>query len=151
MSLTISTIRDAVKAQLNANLAGGPQRQVTIDAHGDGAPAPVIRLELAPSEPIDYWLTMSPNGAEVGGLSEIRFDLIVDVAGIDGSAVRRLDDFLSVGTGNGESVIDALLADKSLGGVVETIHVSGVSEYDALNVTATLPLRVVCRKSGANS
>ncbi len=151
MGLSIAPICTAVGDQLRANLAGGPQRQMSIDEFADGKPAPVIRLELQPTDPIDYWLTMSPDGAEVGGLSEVRFDLVVDVAGIDGSSNRRLYDFLSVGTGNGESVIDALLADKTLGGVVETIHVSGVSEYDAINVTATLPLRVVCRKSGAEA
>ena len=146
MALTLSTIREAIETKLNANLAGGPQRQVTIDAHGDGAPAPVIRLELQQSDPIDYWLTMTGNG-----VAEVRFDLIVDVANVDQSSVIRLDKYLSVGTGNGASIIDALMADKTLGGVVETIHVSGVSEYDAINVTATLPLRVVCRKSGAEA
>jgi hypothetical protein len=109
----------------------------------------VIRLELAPADPIDYWLTMTDSTGN--GVAEVRFDLIVDVANIDGGAVRRLDDFLSVGTGNGESIIDALLQDPTLGGVVETVVVSGVSEYDAINVTATLPLRVVCRKSGAEA
>jgi hypothetical protein len=149
MALNVADICTAVGDQLRANLAGGPQRQMSIDEFADGKPAPVIRLELAPSDPIDYWLTM--NGSTGNGVAEVRFDLIVDVANVDGSANRRLYDFLSVGTGNGESVIDALLADKTLGGVVETIHVSGVSEYDAINVTATLPLRVVCRKSGAEA
>ena len=151
MALNLADICTAVGDQLRANLAGGSQRQMTIDEFCVGASAPVIRLELQPSDPIDYWLTMSPDGAERGGVSEVRFDLIVDVAGVNGDSVKRLYDFLSVGTGNGESVIDALLADKTLGGVVETIHVSGVSEYDAINVTATLPLRVVCRKSGAEA
>jgi hypothetical protein len=149
MALTLSTIREAIGAQLRANLTGGPQRQVNIDEFGDGKPAPVIRLELAPADPIDYWLTMTDSTGN--GVAEVRFDLIVDVANIDGGAVRRLDDFLSVGTGNGESIIDALLQDPTLGGVVETVVVSGVSEYDAINVTATLPLRVVCRKSGAEA
>lgn len=149
MALTLADICAAVGDQLRANLTGGPQRQMSVDEFADGKPAPVIRLELQPSDPIDYWLTM--NGATGNGVAEVRFDLVVDVAGIDGSANRRLYDFLSVGTGNGESIIDALLADKTLGGVVETIHVSGVSSYDATQVVAVFPLRVVCRKQGANS
>lgn len=145
MALTLSAIREAIGAQLRANLT----REINVDVDGAGMPAPVIRLELAPSDPIDYWLTM--NGSTGNGVAEVRFDLVVDVANVDQSAVQRLDDFLSVGTGNGSSIIDALLSDKTLGGVVETVHVSGVSEYDAINVTATLPLRVVCRKSGAEA
>lgn len=145
MALTLSAIREAIGAQLRANL----DREINVDVDGEGKPTPVIRLELQPSDPIDYWLSM--NGSTGNGVAEVRFDLVVDPAGADQSSVRRLDDFLSVGTGNGSSVIDALLSDKTLGGVVETVHVSGVSEYDAVNVTATLPLRVVCRKQGANA
>lgn len=145
MALTLSAIREAIGAQLRANL----DREINIDVDGEGKPTPVFRLELQPSDPIDYWLSM--NGSTGNGVAEVRFDVVVDVAGVDQSSVRRLDDFLSVGTGNGSSVIDALLSDKTLGGVVETVHVSGVSEYDAVNVTATLPFRVVCRKQGANA
>lgn len=145
MSLTLIDICEAVGAQLRLNLT----REINVDVDGEGLSAPVVRVELQPSDPIDYWLTM--NGSTGNGVAEVRFDLTVDAAGVDQSAVRRLYDYLSVGTGNGSSVIDALLADKTLGGVVETIHVSGVSEYDPINVTATLPLRVVCRKQGANA
>ncbi len=149
MSLTLSAIREAIGNQLRNNLTGAPGNQVNVDVDGEGAPMPRIRLELQPSDPIDYWLTM--NGSTGNGVAEVRFNLIVEVAGVDQSAVQRLDKFLSVGTNNGESIVDALLASKTLGDVVETIHISGVSEYDAANVTATLPLRVVCRKQGANA
>jgi len=145
MSLTLSTIREAIGAQLRANLS----REINVDVDRAGSPAPVIRLELQESDPIDYWLTM--NGGTGNGVAEVRFDLIVDVANVDQSAVKRLDEFLSVGTGNGSSIIDALLSDVTLGGVVENVYVSGVSEYDAINVQATLPLRVLCRKQGANA
>ena len=81
----------------------------------------------------------------------MRFDLVVDPANADESATRRLFRYLSVGTGNGASIIDALMADKTLGGVVETVHISGVSNYDATTRTAVVPLQVVCRKQGANA
>ena len=142
MSLTLSTIRAAIKAQLEANI----DREINVDVDGAGMPAPVISLQLQPSDPIDYWVTMNGVG---NGVAEVRFDLVVDPAGADQSAVRRLDEFLSVGTGNGSSVVDALMADKTLGDAVETVVLLGVSEYDPINVTATLPLRVVCRKQGA--
>jgi hypothetical protein len=142
MALTLSTIREAIGAQLRANL----DTEINVDVDGAGLPAPVIRLELQSNDPIDYWLTMTGNG-----VSEVRFDLVVDVANVDQSSVKRLDRYLSVGDGNGDSVIDALMADTSLGGVVDTLHISGVSIYDVTNVTATLPLRVVCHKQGANA
>jgi hypothetical protein len=141
MSLTISTIRDAVKAQLNANLTGGPQRQVTIDAHGDGAPAPVIRLELTATP--NYWGTYGPEG-----IAYMEARLVIDVAGVDGSAIRRLDDYLSVGTGNGESVVDALMADQSFGGTVQGLKIQP-GDYDADNATAELLLSFVAKKQGA--
>jgi hypothetical protein len=142
MSLTLSTIRAAIGDQLRANL----DREINVDVDGEGKPAPVVRLELDTSDPIDYWLSFGS-----AGITEVRFALVVDPAGVDQSSVRRLDEFLSVGTGNDSSIIDALLADKTLGGVVETLHVAGVSEYDPEAVTAVLPLRVVCRKQGANA
>jgi hypothetical protein len=135
MSLTISTIRDAVKAQLNANLAGGPQRQVTIDAHGDGAPAPVIRLEL--DEPPRYHQTFGPPSQ----LQSVTFLVTIDPGNADGSAVRRLDDFLSAGIGNGESVIDALDADPTIGGVAMHFDFEP-RDYDPVNVTASYALTI---------
>ena len=145
MALTLSDIRAAIKAQLVANL----DRETNVYAEGEGDVFPSVTIELQDSDPIDYWLTM--NGPTGNGVAEVRFDLVVDVGMTDRkSAVRRLDDYLSVGTGNGSSIIDALRADVTLGGVVETVHISGVSQYDATNVTAVLPLQVVCRKQGAN-
>jgi hypothetical protein len=142
MSLTLSTIRAAIGEQLRAFT----EREINVDVDGEGKPAPVIRVQLAESDPIDYWQTFGSSG-----IAEVRFNLVVDPAGVDRSAVIRLDDFLSVGTGNGSSIIDTLMANKTLGDVVETIHMSGVSEYDPDAVTAVLPLRVVCRKQGANA
>lgn len=138
--LTIIDICEAVGAQLRATIG----RETNFDIDGSGAPAPVIRLQLQPSDPIDYWVTFGSTG-----LSELRMELVVDPGNVDQSATRRLYDYLSVGTGNPSSIIDALMSDKTLGGVVETVHVSGVSEFDPIKVTATLPLQVVCRKSGA--
>lgn len=149
VSLTLSDIRAAIEAQLANNI----DKQLNIDTDGRGKAAPEsIKVQLQQSDPIDYWVTMSPDGAEVGGVSVVRFDIFANPANNDRSAVARLDALLSVGTGNGSSIIDALMADKTLGTTfIETIRVTGVSEYDAINVTATLPLEVVCRKQGANS
>lgn len=142
MSLTLSTIRAAIRAQLEANIA----REVNIDVDGEGKPAPVIRLELAPSDPIDYWVTFGSSG-----ISAVRFELIVDPAGVDQSAVRRLDDFLSVGTGNGSSVMDAVYVDPTFGGVLTAGTVCNLLAYDAVNVSATFALEVHVAKQGAEA
>jgi hypothetical protein len=141
MSLTLSTIREAIGAQLRANLTGGPQRQVNIDEFGDGKPAPVIRLELA-STP-NYWGTYGPEG-----IAYIEARLVIDTANVDGGAIRRLDDYLSVGTGNGESVVDALMVDQSFGGTVQGFKIQP-GDYDADNATAELLLSFIAKKQGA--
>lgn len=138
--LTIKDIRDAVGAQLRANL----DRAINIDVDGEGKPAPVIRLRLD-SPPVEYWGTFGS-----AGLAAVNFVLEIDPAGNDQSAVRRLDEYLSAGTDNGSSVIDALMSDTSLGGIVQTIQPDGL-DYDDVDVTATLRVKVQAKKSGAQA
>ena len=96
------------------------------------------------------WVT----GTSVG-LATIRFVLVVECGPLnadgfaDESARRRLDDFLSVGTGNAASIIDAVMSDKTLGGVADTCHIPR-AEVDDATATARLPLEVHVRKVGAN-
>lgn len=142
MSLTLADIRKAIGDQLRANI----DREVSIDVDGEGKPAPVVRLELAPSDPIDYWVTFGGNG-----IAGVRFKLIVDPAGVDRSAVIRLDEFLSVGTGNGSSVMDAIYTDPTFGGVLTAGTVCNLLAYDAVNVSATFALEVHVAKQGAEA
>lgn len=139
--LTLSEIRAAIGTQLRDNI----DRQTNIDVDSEGKPAPVLRLFLQQSDPIDYWGTFGSTG-----IAEARFDLVIDPGNVDQSAVIRLDEYLSVGTGNTSSVIDALMEDVTLGGAVQTCRINS-SQYDQENVTATLSLTVVCRKQGANA
>ncbi len=141
MGLTLSQIRTAIHDQLRANLS----RDVNVDATGEGKPAPVVRVQLRPSDPIDYWVTFGESG-----IAQAAFEVQVIPANTDQSAVKRLDDFLSVGTGNGSSVVDALMADKTLGGVAQTIQINS-SSYDPDEITATFELTIVLKKSGANA
>lgn len=140
--LTLADIRAAIKSRLEA----GINRETNIAESGQQMPMPRIRLVLAASDPIDYFTTMGP-----AGIARVRFDLVVEPAGTDKSAVVRLDDYLSVGTGNGSSVVDAILADRTLGGVVADCVLLGVSAYDPELVTATLPLEVRVAKIGAQT
>lgn len=145
MTSTISDVRDALGAQLRSELGG----DINVDVDNEGKPPPVVRLFLG-SPPVQYWGTFGANG-----LHEVRFLLTIDPAGNDRSAVRRLDEYLSVGTGNGRSVIDALLSDVSLGGIAQTLRVDGFDYGESLepdpSVTATLEVLVTLKKQGANA
>lgn len=149
MALTIAPIREALKAQLNLVLSG---RESDVKAYRvtGAAVFPRITIEADPVDYIDYWVT----GTSVG-LATIRFVLVVECGPLnadgfaDESARRRLDDFLSVGTGNTASIIDAVMSDKTLGGVADTCHIPR-AEVDDATATARLPLEVHVRKVGAN-
>jgi hypothetical protein len=139
---TLSEIRAAIGDQFRRHLA----REINIDVDSEGKPAPVVRLELADSDPIDYWVTF---GAV--GLAAVRFDVVLEVAGADQSAVRRLDDFLSVGTGNGSSLVDAVFKDPTFGGACTAATSFEVAEYNAGTATAVCRLGVHVAKQGAEA
>ena len=69
-------------------------------------------------------------------------------ANIDQAAVRHLDQYLSVGTGNSWSVVDALKVDDTFGGAVSGLEVAP-GDYDAENVTADLLLTFIAMKQNA--
>jgi hypothetical protein len=149
MALTISPIREALKAQLNAVLSGRESDVKTYRVTGASV-FPRITIEADPVDYIDYWVT----GTSVG-LATVRFVLVVEAGPVnaegfaDESARRRLDDFLSVGTGNNSSIIDAVMSDTTLGGVAETCHIPR-AEVDDATATARLPIEVHVKKVGAN-
>jgi hypothetical protein len=139
MAFTLSTIRAAIKAQLTTNIGG----EINVDVDGAGMPAPVIRFELTESP--NYWGTFGPNG-----MCSVAGRFLIDPAGVDQSAVLRLDEFLSVGTGNGSSLVDAIYADVTFGNTISTLTIEP-GDYDADNVTAELLVTFIAMKQGANA
>jgi hypothetical protein len=134
----LATIRSAIKAQLEANL----ERQTNVYAYPVPRPvAPYVALVM--DQVPDYEGTFGPDG-----VCMCRFRLVIDPGGADDSSVMRLDDFLSVGTGNGSSVIDALRSDQTFGGAISGFTYEP-GEYDAVNVTAELILTFIAMKQGA--
>jgi len=138
MAFTLSVIRTAIYDQLRANL----DREVNVDVDGQGMPAPRVVLEL--DDPPAYFGTFGANG-----VARVRMRLTIDPGGVDQSAVIRLDDLLSVGTGNNSSVIDALMVDQTFGGVLQGFEFEP-DEYDPDNVTASFILNFIALKQGAN-
>ena len=136
---TLEAIREAIGAQLRENL----DEETNVDIDGAGMPAPVVSLVL--DEPPTYYLSFGPSG-----IGSVRFSVRIDPAGNDQSAVRRLDRYLSVGTGNNSSVIDALKVDPTFGGIANTFEVVP-GEYDPIGVAAELLVTVHVNKQGAQA
>lgn len=137
--LTISDIREALAAQLRANIA----RDVSVRAYPPVALAPSILIELDP-DAVDYWVTFG-----AAGLSTVRLTLTVDPSGGESeSTARRLDDFLSAGTGNDSSIIDAVMTDSSLGLTGVTCMFQSV-DVDPSSLTAVMRFDVMVNKVGA--
>ena len=148
--LTLSAIREALKAQLDTNITG---REVDVKAYRvTGAKVyPRITIESDPGDFLDYWLTGTS-----AGLATVRLVMVLEAGALnddgfaDESSRRRVDDFLSCGTGNASSIIDAVMADVSLGGVVATCHIPR-AEVDDATATARLPIEITLNKVGANA
>jgi hypothetical protein len=142
--LTLSDIRAALKAQLDAKLTG---RDQTVHAHPQGDYTyPAIVIDLDDGDSIDYWETFGP-----GGLACVRFVVLVETAGLDKeSASIARDDYLSVGSGNGSSIIDAVHADPTLGLVGCTAKAS-LQGTDRASVTAEFLVEVHIHKVGAEA
>lgn len=140
--LTLSDIREALKAQLDANLTG---REQTVHAHPQGDYTyPAIVIDLDDGDAIDYWQTFGP-----GGLAAVRFVVLVETAGLDReSASIARDDYLSVGSGNGSSIIDAIHADRTLG-LAGCDAKASLRSTERASVTAEFLVEVHINKVGA--
>lgn len=108
VGLTIETIRQALAAQVSANV----NNDITVDAWPTftQATSPRITVEYQPGGPVDYWLSMG-----AGGVAKVKFDLACEPGGEGPTVSQRLDQYLSAGTGNTWSVVDAVMQDRTLG------------------------------------
>jgi hypothetical protein len=105
--LILSEIREA----LSVTIRNGIGRQTNVYAYPVEDPAPPAVTIEPDATYVDYWSSMGGRG-----LSIIRFVLVLEPGGNDlPSALRRLDDYLSLGTGNSSSLVGAVMADRTLG------------------------------------
>ena len=139
--LTLGDIRNA----LAATITNGVDRQTNVYPYPVGDPKlPCITIEPDTGDYVDYWLTFGS-----AGLAAVRLVLVLEPGGNDPvSAAIALDDYLSAGTGNGSSVIDAVLADRTLG-LAGCDCVITSAQVDATTVTARLSVSVTINKIGA--
>jgi hypothetical protein len=142
--LTLQAIREALAAQI----AGYMQRDGTVHPYEPGdhvQPAVVIR----PADPyVAYFGTMGPNG-----ISDILLDVDIEVAAAQSaSAAKAMDDYLSAGTGNTSSVVDAIHSDRTLAGVVGDcvcLTADAPIERDDGVLVATVHVQIIVSKQNA--
>jgi hypothetical protein len=137
--LTLSEIREALASTIRNNV----DRQVTVRAYPPSVDGPSVLIEPA-SDYVDYHLSFGS-----AGLAAVRFVVTVDPGGTEAeSAAIRLDDFCSVGTGNGSSIVDAIQSDRTLGLIGCDVFVESI-EVDVNTITAQFRVTVNISKIGA--
>lgn len=139
---TLEQVFEAIGDQLRANLNG--DFQIAVDPFDESTTVPRVALDLEAGDPIDWFGTFGPTG-----LAAVRIVVRLYPAGnVGGTDLRQLLQMLSVGTGNGNSVIDALMADKTLGGTASAFTVQR-HRYDPERREYEIPLEVHINKQGA--
>ena len=109
MGLSIADIRDAVATCVGNVLESSEQR---VNAYG-----------YPPDSPELDALLVLPRAGEDG--SYINYHRTFGTTPTGGKGARKMDLFLSAG--NAESVVDALLADPTLAGVIQTLQIDGAT------------------------
>lgn len=130
--LEIGAIRDALKAQLVANL----DAETNVSARGEAKPPPCITI---------YNSTGEYDRAFNNTSADFEFELVVDPGNGDESSVVRMDDYLSAGLGNNSSIVDAVNLDATLGGAVEDCWVKSWASDRDLGITS-LVVAVMARR-----
>ena len=140
--LILADIHNALADQIRA----GVDRQTSVSAFPDGSTVyPCVTVHSDP-EYISYWGTFGPNGD-----ADLKLRIVIEVdAGDLTSICLKIADYLSVGTGNGSSIVDAVMGDRTLGGVVGDCVVL-TAEWDSENepAKAVLPVQIILRKVNA--
>jgi hypothetical protein len=108
---------------------------------------PCVTVYPGAGEYIDYWKTMGPNGN-----ADMMLRLKVEVDSESSEAVAvKICDYLSVGTGHTSSIVDAVMADRTLGGTVEDALVLSAEwvDPDSSRGVAWLPVSIILKKQNA--
>lgn len=144
--LTLFAIREALANQIVAHVSR-PISGHPYDPGDHTQPAVVIR---AASEYVAYFGTMGPNGE-----ADILLDVDIEVASTQSSSAGiAMDDFLSAGTGNTSSVVDAIHFDKTLGGLVANcvcLTADAPVERDDGVLVGTVHVQIIVAKQNAGA
>lgn len=146
VGLDVERILRALADQIRANVTS----DVTVTAYPSDDTPNYPKVSVLP-EPdfMSYGRTFGS-----AGVAELRLRVRVEAPGESAeSSFVQMCRFLSVGTGHGSSIPDAIMIDKTLDGVVQDCTV-GDAEYpdpDELPWTADVTVRVMTKKIGAQT
>lgn len=148
MALGLNTIRTALETRLQTYLNSG-SRPTTVYAYPPDSPSfPSIGIVPGEGDFITYYETMSDSG-----ISSVRLVIRLYLSARFIDAQMAIDDYLSAGSGFTSSILNAILADKTLGTTVDTCiirEVRGVS-FDEMTGqwTVDIPIEIFARKVAA--
>ena len=135
--IDLQAIRVALHNQITAALTG-----TYVDANlADNSTVPNIPVLPAATDYVVYFDTSGDQG-----LTDVNLVLRIDPgssATID--AQVALDDYLGIGTPR--SIVSAVFADRTLGGVVQDCVVLR-ADWDETTLTAHMPVQIVAKKGG---
>lgn len=140
--LALETIHRALATQLKANIL----RDTNTDPFPIGIlNPPCITVYPDSGKYLDYWKTFGPNGN-----TDLMLRLKLEVRADDESVFIKIADYLSAGTGFDSSIMDAVMADRTLGGTVEDAVVLE-AYWDAENdpSVAWLTVSIILKKQNA--
>jgi hypothetical protein len=146
MAAVMTTVKEALAAQISAYFAANGGRQTNVRPYRSVSTYPCITMAITDLVPFG---TMGP-----AGIAEVQLMVTIHVNSADPDSDEiAMDDYMSVGVGNGSSVIDAINSDHTLGGVVENVTALEVrAPVDTPNdYAADVPLMVLLRKVGAQT
>lgn len=148
MALGLQTIREALETRLSTYLASG-SRQTNVYAYPpETLQYPAIGIHTGEGDYITYWETMSDSG-----VASVRFVIRIYAAARYVDAQMAVDAYLSAGSGFTSSIVNAILADKTLGGTVETCRLLEARGLVPDEVTggwvADVPIEIYARKVAA--
>ena len=127
MALSLSAIRDALADQINDALQVS-SRAANVYPYPPDSPelhAVLIRPRAGSGEYVQFHQSFSSNVQGDGALAGILLEIEVRAGGSDIDAARAMDDYLSTATDC--SIINAVEADRTLGGVIEDCWIRAVS------------------------
>lgn len=143
MAVNLETIHRALAAQLVAHIS----RETNVSAFPDGSTTfPQITVHSDPGGYLAYIGTFGPNGeADL----MLRLKLEVDAGDVESMCIK-VAAYLSVGTGNGSSIPDAVMFDKTLGGVVgDCVTLTAEWDSDGDPGVAWIPVQIILSKQNA--
>lgn len=142
MAFDPEAIRQALADQLEEALS-----EVNVYWYEPTSPVlPAVYLRPAPENYIDYFATGGRDGN-----GDISIQIVVEVGGLDAENVAsELNTFLRAGSGFENSIPDAVMSNRTLGGVVQDCVVLRADVDDEIAGKAVLHAQVIAKKQGAN-